>query len=124
MDNILIFKTASERIIERIETELNCEDKRIYYLQLQDDIGGLAEVMFSQIYIPSDSPYFRNYEEVFFSIDRLKYRTMILYDCYGNKRYYKSQNIFLKWIEYILSEVFFKFFTAVYKLKNMLRGNE
>lgn len=84
----------------------------------------LAGVCFEEIYVPSSSPYFRNYENVFFLIEKLEYRKKILYDCYGNKRCYNAKSRMQKKLQYIESVCLFKIFTYLYKAKNMIRGEE
>lgn len=151
MKNVLVFKTASDLVMKNLFDELansdnkvfcfipsNCMDeyneryKNVEFLDIKNkifdeekiEVSILKGVGIDEIYVPSDSPYFRNYEKVFFIIDKLKYHTMILYDCYGNKKYYKAKSKVQKEIQYVGATFVFWCFYMGYKLKNVLRGEE
>ncbi len=84
----------------------------------------LSGIYFDEVYVPSSSPYFRNYENVFFFIEKLDYRQKILYDCYGNKRCYQAKSRVQKKLQYIESIGLFNLYSCLYRAKNMLRGRE
>lgn len=120
MGKILVFKTASDEVMDQLFQKLCGQGSQVYCLvpsgmikkykeiyteaifpDLHTDSlldgnlepGMLAGMHFEEIYVPSSSPYFRNYEELFFFIEELDYKWKILYDCYGNVRRfpYKSK---------------------------------
>lgn len=151
MKNVLVFKTASDEVMNQLFEELGQSKERVYcliqsgflpkYSELYPDVCFIDSRMevfdyravdfelfknlhIDDIYVPSSSPYFRNYENEFFIIDRLKYHSMILYDCYGSRRSYPYKSSRQKKIQYALSRFLFGIFTGIYKMKYFLRSSE
>ncbi len=151
MKSILVFRTCSDEVIDQLFREIGTRECRIYCLvqpgcleryqsRYKDivfinsgmevfcyekmNLEMLQNIRFYDIYVPSSSPYFRNYEDVFFIIDQLQYKTLVLYDCYGNKRCYKYKNQKQKRMQYIISKLLFRIFSGAYKLKYKFRSNE
>lgn len=153
MKNILVFRACSDEIMKSLFQEIKAQDCqcKIYcliqplcierYQALYNDIifinsgmdifryeqmdfGLLRSIKIDDIYVPSSSPYFHNYEDIFFIIDKLQYKKMVLYDCYGRKRFIKYKNHVQKRIQFMTSKLSFGMFTGIYKIKNMLRGSE
>lgn len=151
MKNILVFWTASDEVMGQLFTELPRQGHQVYcFIQdgrrkihqkkygqvifvdsesrdFQSEIlrsTRLEGMFFEEIYVPSSSPYFRNYENVFFFIEKLNYKEKILYDCYGNKRCYKAKNRMQKKFQYIESICLFNLYSCLYRAKNIFRGRE
>lgn len=151
MKNVLVFKSASDEVMQQLFEELAQSGDRVCcliqpglvqrYCGLYPDIrfidsrmevfeyeamdfGLLKDMHIDDIYVPSSSPYFRNYENEFFIIDQMKYSQMVLYDCYGNKRFYQYKSRLQKKIRYAVSRCLFGVFAGAYHLKYFLRGSE
>lgn len=144
MERVLVIKTAMDSVMHRLlndllltESEIHCLTQSsavIRYSELYPDVDiidakqevfneripildELKKTKWDTIYIPSSSPYFRNYDNIFFLLDELNYRKGVLYDCYGKQKVIKKDNPFICFLEYIVSCSLYKFFSAIYKVK-------
>lgn len=152
MKNILVFKTASDGIMDTLFSEIRqtskgkifclttCgtyqtykkNDPNIFFIDSKQEVFDyknfdykiLGHRHYDMVYVPSSSPAFRHYENIFFIIDRLKYKCIVEYDCYGNKRYYPYKNFLQKKAQYVCSFLLVTLLKQTYKLKNVKRGEK
>lgn len=106
---------------EKLFPDINfiCVDDIISYNSnrgLNIDIYGIC---FDEIYVPSSTPYFFGFNEVFSFISDLEYKYMILYDCYENTKIYKKKNIVFREFEYAVTWTMSKVYEIMYRLKCM-----
>ncbi len=152
MINLLVFKTASDEIMDILFSEIRKANKNKIFCIVPSDVYPvykkkypnisiidskqkvfdyksfdfeiLGHRSYDMVYVPSSSPAFRHYEDIFFIIDKIRYKYIVEYDCYGNKRYYPYKNFFQKIMQYVVSLLLVTLFQQIYKLKYVQRGEK
>ena len=149
MKKILVLKTAEEKVMQKLLLEVKEKEemyclvqssaldvyKRKYpdfnvldiagesFTEQTSEYHGLKQMKFETIYIPSSTPYFRNFDNVFFMVDRLNYEKMVLYDCNGNKRVMKQKNGLGSILESVLVKVWMTVCAVGYQIKTKVQGD-
>lgn len=150
MKQVLIIKTASESVMQQLLQEVACMEATVccmvqssalgvYQNKYPDvkvlDIGGegfseqtvenldMKQILFDEIVVPSSTPYFRNYDNVFFMVDKLNYKKLVLYDCYGNKKILSRKNRVGQAIEYLFAKSWMWLCTIAYQAKSKIQGD-
>lgn len=152
MKNILVFKTASDGIMDTLFSEIRRTNKNKIFCIVPSDVYQfykkkypnisiidskqkvfdcqsfdfkiLSHRTYDMVYVPSSSPAFRHYEDIFFIIDKIRYKYIVEYDCFGNKRYYPYKNFFQKTAQYVFSFLLVTLFQQIYKLKYVHGGEK
>lgn len=147
MKNILVFQTAMDTVMSRLFKELLIPENEVFCLISEKNIArykklypkihfilagkeilfenweriqsGLPTKQIEVIYVPSSTPYFYNYDEVFFLISRMKYCKMALYDCNGNQKNLPYKCHVVRVLEYAAACVWSGICGFLYRLKYM-----
>lgn len=113
MDNILIFKTASDSVLDKLLEELSSKKQRKYciiqssliniysqkykdiqFIDIQkegfydisrDVLKVIKNISFTEVYIPTTGPRAMNFGNILEIVEQLNYRKIIFYSCNGGK---------------------------------------
>lgn len=145
MKNILVFQTASFAVMRNLFAAVLSPEHKVFCVTWDKDmayyenlypaiqfifVGSesfyekgrqvnkiLSGERIDAVYIPSSTPYFYDYNEVFFLIGHINYKSRILYDCNGKQRVFQKKNAALRKLEYVVTCIWSSLYGFWYRLK-------